>query len=126
MSGMYQRKAKRNAGEYGRVGVLYGGNSGERAVSLKSGQRVHEALQAQGVDSVLIDAANDVVNAFAVYDVSRVFNALHGQGGGRWSHAGAVGYHRSAVYRQWCHGFFAYYEQNPDQADMDGSGSANR
>ena len=81
MSGMYQRKAKRNAGEYGRVGVLYGGNSGERTVSLQSGQRVHEALMAQGVDSVLIDAANDVVGTFSAQSVSRVFNALHGQGG---------------------------------------------
>ncbi|MGY0217853.1 D-alanine--D-alanine ligase [Endozoicomonadaceae bacterium StTr2] len=78
---MYQRKARRSASEYGRVGVLYGGNSGERAVSLKSGQRVHKALKARGVDSVLIDAANDVVSAFSDQGVNRVFNALHGRGG---------------------------------------------
>ena len=81
MKGIYQRKARRSASEYGRVGVLYGGNSGERAVSLKSGQRVHKALQSRGVDSVLIDAANDVVAAFSDQNVTRVFNALHGRGG---------------------------------------------
>ena len=36
---------------YGRVGVLYGGRSGEREVSLQSGQGVLDALIKLGIDA---------------------------------------------------------------------------
>ena len=43
------------SGKFGRVGVLYGGRSAEREVSLMSGQGVHEALRSQGIDAHLFD-----------------------------------------------------------------------
>jgi len=43
------------SGQFGRVGVLYGGRSAEREVSLMSGQGVHDALRSAGVDAHLFD-----------------------------------------------------------------------
>ena len=39
----------------GRVGVLAGGPSNEREISLRSGRAVHASLIKEGVDAVLID-----------------------------------------------------------------------
>src|SRR5690606_20538628 len=68
-------------GKYGRVGVLYGGRSAEREVSLMSGQGVHEALCSVGVDAHLFDTGRytlvDLINA----GFSSVFIALHGRHG---------------------------------------------
>ncbi|HMM45327.1 MAG TPA: D-alanine--D-alanine ligase, partial [Candidatus Macondimonas sp.] len=41
-----------DASAFGRVAVLMGGRSGEREISLRSGQAVFEALQRLGVDAV--------------------------------------------------------------------------
>ena len=41
--------------QFGKVGVLYGGRSAEREVSLMSGKGVHEALTSAGVDAHLFD-----------------------------------------------------------------------
>jgi len=66
---------------FGRVGVLYGGQSAEREVSLMSGRGVHEALCRAGVDAHLFDTGThtliDLVNA----GFDRVFIALHGRYG---------------------------------------------
>lgn len=66
---------------FGRVGVLYGGQSAERDVSLMSGRGVHEALCRAGVDAHLFDTGThtliDLVNA----GFDRVFIALHGRYG---------------------------------------------
>src|SRR5690606_31982334 len=66
---------------FGRVGVLYGGSSAEREVSLMSGRGVHEALCRAGVDAHLFDTGThtliDLVNA----GFDRVFIALHGRYG---------------------------------------------
>lgn len=43
--------------EFGKVGVLFGGRSAEREVSLMSGQGVLAALQAQGIDAHAFDPA---------------------------------------------------------------------
>jgi D-alanine-D-alanine ligase len=56
-----------------------GGWSAERAVSLKSGKAVLDALLAQGVNAVGIDAGRDIAEKLKGYD--RVFNILHGRGG---------------------------------------------
>ncbi len=42
---------------FGRVVVLYGGNSAEREVSLKSGAAVLAALQGAGIDAIGYDPA---------------------------------------------------------------------
>ncbi|MDS1142587.1 D-alanine--D-alanine ligase [Pusillimonas sp. SM2304] len=66
---------------YGRVGVLYGGRSAEREVSLMSGQGVYEALRSVDIDAHLFDTGRytlvDLINA----GFDRVFIALHGRHG---------------------------------------------
>lgn len=66
---------------FGRVGVIMGGTSAEREVSLKSGAAVLAALLAEGVDAVGIDAADDLVGQLQRNRIERVFNVLHGRGG---------------------------------------------
>ena len=68
-------------GKFGRVGVLYGGHSAEREVSLMSGRGVHEALCNSGIDAHLFDTGRytlvDLINA----GFDQVFIALHGRYG---------------------------------------------
>lgn len=61
-----------------RIGVLAGGVSAEREVSLKSGGAVHKALLGLGYDAVLIDAADDLYKSITSQGVQAVFIALHG------------------------------------------------
>lgn len=65
--------------EMGRVAVLAGGTSAERAISLKSGNAVTEALKRCGVDAQLVDPASEALDTLARFD--RAFIALHGRGG---------------------------------------------
>ena len=58
--------------DFGKVAVLMGGWSAERAVSLKSGKAVLEALLSQGVNAVGIDAGRDIAGKLSGFD--RVFN----------------------------------------------------
>lgn len=69
------------AADFGRVAVLMGGESAERAVSLNSGGAVLAALQRQGVDAHGIDAGRDVLQQLQQGGFERVFIALHGRGG---------------------------------------------
>ena len=74
------RKA-RSPEDFGRVAVLYGGDSAEREVSLKSGGAVIAALRRKGIDVVAIDKGDDVLVQLAQSGAERVFNILHGRGG---------------------------------------------
>src|SRR5690625_5623978 len=65
----------------GRVGVLYGGVSAEREVSLMSGQGVCTALRAKGVDAHLFDTRARSLAELAAAQFDRVFIALHGRYG---------------------------------------------
>lgn len=67
--------------EFGRVAVLMGGSAAERAVSLRSGAAVYEALKRKGVDAVAIDVTGSPIEALAEINVDRVFNIIHGRGG---------------------------------------------
>ncbi|WP_394064404.1 D-alanine--D-alanine ligase [Alcaligenes sp. WGS1538] len=67
--------------DFGRVGVLYGGKSAEREVSLMSGQGVHEALRSMGVDAHLFDLGEKGLVELAQAGFDRVFIALHGRFG---------------------------------------------
>ena len=64
-----------------RIGVLAGGDSPERAVSLVSGEHVTAALREIGYDAILltIETTDDIVPALAGID--SVFNVLHGEAG---------------------------------------------
>lgn len=78
--------------KFGRVGLLYGGTSSEREVSLMSGEAVHKALLALGVDVVAIDAADGLLQILPSHNLDRVFIALHGPGGEDGTLQGALEY----------------------------------
>ncbi len=61
-----------------RIGVLMGGLSSERDVSIRSGLAIYQSLQELGYNSVLIDVNRDVVNALKKEKVKLAFLALHG------------------------------------------------
>jgi D-alanine-D-alanine ligase len=67
--------------KFGRVAVLMGGSAAERAVSLKSGAAVYDALKRKGVDTVAIDVTGSPIDALNGIEVDRVFNIIHGRGG---------------------------------------------
>jgi D-alanine-D-alanine ligase len=67
---------------FGRVAVLLGGTSSERAVSLDSGANVLAALQRSGIDAFGVDGIPSLVEAITAGRVDRVFNILHGTRGG--------------------------------------------
>jgi D-alanine-D-alanine ligase len=66
---------------FGRVGVLYGGQSAEREISLQSGAAVFAALQEAGVGSVLIDVGDNIIADLKNAKIDRAFLMLHGPGG---------------------------------------------
>ena len=61
--------------------MLMGGDSAEREISLLSGQRVMQALDAAGFNVAPIDAADNLVGQLQSIKPTRVFNILHGRGG---------------------------------------------
>lgn len=64
-----------------RVGVLMGGLSAEREVSLKSGAAVHKALLDSGYDAVAIDVGRDLAGRLAAEQIETAFICLHGRYG---------------------------------------------
>jgi D-alanine-D-alanine ligase len=66
---------------FGKVAVLYGGNSAEREISLISGKNIFEALVRKGVDAELIDTQQEFITKLQEGNYSRAFIALHGRGG---------------------------------------------
>ena len=79
-----------HAGEFGRVAVMLGGLSAERAVSLDSGGAVLKALQSRGVDAHAWDLAEKGLVEFSKAGFDRVWIALHGTGGEDGSLQGAL------------------------------------
>ena len=65
----------------GKVAVLFGGRSAERAVSLKSGSLVLAALKAKGVDAHAFDPAERAMGDLKKDGYARAFIALHGRYG---------------------------------------------
>jgi D-alanine-D-alanine ligase len=72
----------RGAGGFGKIGVLMGGPSSEREISLKSGSAVYESLKRSGVDTVIVDIKTDDfeenVNFVRSFNIDCAFIALHG------------------------------------------------
>ena len=66
---------------FGKVGVLLGGRSAERDVSLKSGGAVLAALLRQGVDAHAFDPAEHDMAELVAQQFDRVIIALHGRFG---------------------------------------------
>jgi D-alanine-D-alanine ligase len=65
--------------DFGKVAVLMGGDSNERAVSLLSGDAVFHALKRLEIDAEAFDPSSRDINEIQSYN--RVFIALHGRGG---------------------------------------------
>jgi D-alanine-D-alanine ligase len=61
-----------------RVLILAGGLSAEREVSLRSGQRVRDALAKEGIDAAIADADSGLLAHLRADPPSAVFPAIHG------------------------------------------------
>ena len=70
-----------NASKFGRIGVLAGGPSSERDISLRSGKAVHSALLSQGLNAVLLDVKDSIRDVIAANVIDVAFIALHGKFG---------------------------------------------
>ena len=66
---------------FGKVAVLMGGKSAERAVSLNSGAMVLAALRKKGVDAHAFDPAERGLDSLVAQGFERAFIALHGRYG---------------------------------------------
>ena len=64
-----------------RIGVLMGGQSSEREVSLRTGAAVHRALCRRGYDAVTIDVGPTLSRELQDQKIALAFLALHGPGG---------------------------------------------
>jgi D-alanine--D-alanine ligase len=71
--------------QFGRVGVLMGGPSSEREISLKSGKAVYEALKKSGLQVAAIDIKTDSFDKntklIKSHKINCAFVALHGRFG---------------------------------------------
>lgn len=65
---------------FGKVAVLYGGESSEREVSLMTGKAVLQALLSAGVDATGVDTRDHPISRLAGAGFDRVWLALHGRG----------------------------------------------
>jgi D-alanine-D-alanine ligase len=70
-----------NIAALGKVGVLLGGKSGERDISLMSGKGVLDALISKGVNAHAFDPGQQAITELAAQKFDRVFIALHGRYG---------------------------------------------
>ena len=78
---VHARLKEVQAVNFGRVGVLLGGKSGEREISLLSGQGVLQALKARGVDAHAFDPGVRDISELPSEKFDRVFISLHGRFG---------------------------------------------
>jgi D-alanine-D-alanine ligase len=99
---------------HARIGVLMGGRSSERDISLKTGQAVYQALIRRGYDAVAIDVTDRLHRDLEDHKIAIAFLSLHGPGGedgtvqgfletlgipytGSGVRASAVGMHKAAT-----------------------------
>jgi D-alanine-D-alanine ligase len=64
-----------------KIGILLGGDSSERKISLKSGTAIYEALKEAGLNVVKIDVKKDAELRIRKANIDVAFIALHGHGG---------------------------------------------
>jgi D-alanine-D-alanine ligase len=67
--------------DFGNVGLLVGGDSAEREVSLNGGSAVFAALQRKQIQAEMFDGSADLFKAISAGGIDRVFNLMHGPGG---------------------------------------------
>lgn len=78
------------AKKFGKVGVLLGGRSAEREISIMSGTGVLNALKSSGVNAYAFDPAERSLAELAAEKFDAVFIALHGRYGEDGSLQGAL------------------------------------
>ncbi|MEJ2765174.1 D-alanine--D-alanine ligase [Photobacterium sp. MCCC 1A19761] len=61
-----------------RIGILNGGDSSERSVSLKSGECIAKAVELLGYEAIKIDPRHIDVTLQGFFNLDRIFIALHG------------------------------------------------
>jgi D-alanine-D-alanine ligase len=76
--------------DFGRVGLVIGGESAEREVSLSGGKAVSQALGRQGVEFRVFDGPGLLFDAIRHGEIDRVFNLVHGPDGEDGSLQGAL------------------------------------
>lgn len=69
-----------------KIGVLLGGRSSERKISLKSGDAVLQSLKRNGYRAIAVDASKNMIDILKKEKVQVAFIALHG----RWGEDGTV------------------------------------
>ncbi|MBI4335866.1 MAG: D-alanine--D-alanine ligase [Candidatus Omnitrophica bacterium] len=71
-----------NVKDFGRIGVLAGGPSNEREISLESGRAVHKALAEAGAETVFLYIKNGLTrDELEGFNIDVAFIALHGRFG---------------------------------------------
>jgi D-alanine-D-alanine ligase len=75
---------------FGCVGLVIGGDSAEREVSLNGGKAVSAALQRRDIDYQIFDGPLALLEAIRLGGIDRVFNLLHGPDGEDGSLQGAL------------------------------------
>src|SRR5579862_8440361 len=78
--------------QFGRVAVVFGGDSSEREISLISGQAVLAVLKERGVDAHPFDPTDLPLAELLARRFERVWIALHGPGGEDGTLQGALEY----------------------------------
>ncbi len=68
------------------IGVLMGGVSSEREISINSGTSVYNCLKEEGYDVHLVDANSDICNKLSDLNIDIAFIALHGG----WGENGSI------------------------------------
>jgi D-alanine-D-alanine ligase len=76
--------------DFGKVAVMFGGSSAERAVSLDSGKAVLNALTSAGIDAYAFDPSERSISELITDKFARVFIVLHGRGGEDGTMQGAL------------------------------------
>lgn len=75
-----------------KIAVLYGGESAERAISLKSGQAIAKGLTQAGFEAFLFDTKLQTLSELKQTNLDLAFIALHGRGGEDGCIQGALEY----------------------------------
>ncbi len=75
-----------------KIAVIYGGDSAEREISLKSGQAIANGLTKAGFNTVLFDTQVTPLQQLKAQNIDLVFIALHGRGGEDGCIQGALEY----------------------------------
>lgn len=89
--------SRSEATTFDRLALVYGGDSAEREISLRSGRAVAGALTRLGIAFEVFDGPREVVDAAREGRIDTVFNMLHGRGGEDGCLQGALALYRVPV-----------------------------